>query len=232
MATFAKYRARDALLILRHNAREIKNPSNEDIDPRRTPLNYSLLNRPLSEDIEHYKMRKKEIHAHNRKDVITLVGLVITAPGDLPEKDERSFFETSLTFVSERFGAENIVQAVVHHDESGQPHMHIGLLPVVADAKYGEKFCAKEVITRQELNTFHPDFQRYLDNCGIHARVFTGVTTAQGGNRSVADMKRIRDLERERDFAFARLAEIERGKEHTRSRWNARVDAEVERRRW
>ena len=60
-----------------------------------------------------------------------------------------------------------------------------------------EKICAKEVLNRQELCSFHPDYQEYLDRCGLHAKVHTGITAAQGGNRTVEELKRERDIQRE-----------------------------------
>ena len=43
---------------------------------------------------------------------------------------------------------------------------------------------------RRELRNFHPDLQHYLNEHGLEdARVMTGVTKRQGGNRTVAQLK-------------------------------------------
>ena len=60
-------------------------------------------------------------------------------------------------------GKENCIQAVVHNDESGQPHLHYCFIPVVPDVKRnGEKICCNELINRTELRNFHPALQKYL----------------------------------------------------------------------
>lgn len=60
----------------------------------------------------------------------------------------------------------------------------------------GYKICANDVLDRRELRNFHPDLQRYLDAHGLEdARVMTGVTKRQGGNRTVAQLKAEREQE-------------------------------------
>ena len=45
------------------------------------------------------------------------------------------------------------------------PHMHFAFVPVTEDKKRGgEKVSAKEVITKNDLKTFHTDLERYLDS--------------------------------------------------------------------
>ena len=56
--------------------------------------------------------------------------------------------------------------------------------------------CANEVLDRRELRNFHPDLQKYLNANGLEdAHVMTGVTRAQGGNRTVAQLKAAREEE-------------------------------------
>ena len=59
---------------------------------------------------------------------------------------------------------------------------------------------ANDVLDRRELRNFHPDLQRYLDEHGLEdAHVMTGVTRAQGGNRTVAELKAEREQEYEQE---------------------------------
>lgn len=51
------------------------------------------------------------------------------------------------------------------------------------------KISANDVICKPELQRFHSDFQAYLDSKGFHCRVMTGITAAQGGNRTVKELK-------------------------------------------
>ena len=62
------------------------------------------------------------------------------------------------------------------------------------------KVCANDVLDRRELRNFHPDLQRYLNEHGLEdAHVMTGVTRAQGGNRTVAELKAEREQEYEQE---------------------------------
>lgn len=101
--------------------------------------------------------------------------------------------------MAERYGEANCIQSIVHQDESGQPHLHYCFIPVVPDLKHGgEKICANDVLNREELRSFHPDLQKHLQKNGIDAKVLTGITKAQGGNMSVQQLKRSRNVELER----------------------------------
>ena len=58
----------------------------------------------------------------------------------------------------------------------------------------GEKICANDVLNKKELRNFHPDLQRHLKNDGIDAKVMTGITKAQGGNKTVDELKAERSI--------------------------------------
>ena len=60
------------------------------------------------------------------------------------------------------------------------------------DIKY-ERLSARGVINKKDLVTFHRDLQKYLDEKGIPANVYTGITKKQGGNMTVEELKRQRD---------------------------------------
>ena len=138
-----------------------------------------------------FKQRKSELYCYNRPDVKVLAGWVVTAPKDLSEADYDMFFQSSFQFLSNRYGIENVIQATVHNDESGQPHLHFLFIPVAPDKKHGgEKICANDVLNKKELRNFHPDLQRHLKNDGIDAKVMTGITKAQGGNKTVRSEER------------------------------------------
>ena len=65
-------------------------------------------------------------------------------------------------FLNDRYGQENAVAAVVHYDET-TPHLHYAFVPVVFDDKKAhDKVSAKEVLTRQDLQTFHEDLDQHL----------------------------------------------------------------------
>ena len=195
MASVQKFKQTGIVNILRHNAREVLNPSNQDIDAGRSHENYSLLQDGRSA-YTIYQERKSELYCHGRADVVTLAGWVVTAPQDLPLEQHKAFFEKTHEFLSNRYGAENTVQSIVHQDESGQPHLHYCFIPATADHRHGgEKICANDVLTRKELRDFHPSLQKSLRDAGINARVHTGVTG--GMNRTVSELKQEREYKRD-----------------------------------
>lgn len=201
MASVQKFKESAVFNQLRHNQRETNNPSNKDIDLTLSSSNYSLINHHGLSDYEYFKQRKAELYCIKREDVKVMCGWVVTAPQDLPLEEYNQFFQSTHNFLCERYGLENCVQSVVHNDESGQPHLHYCFIPAVTDKKHGGmKICAHNVITRNELKRFHGDLQKYLDNQGLHAKVKTGITQSQGGNRTVKEMKE----ERNRDISISR----------------------------
>lgn len=201
MASVEKFAQSTGVIVnqLRHIERTIKNPSNEDIDFAESGKNYSLIPDRGISSYSYYKKRKAELYCYNRADVKTMAGWIVTAPRDLPEEEQDNFFQKTYNFLCERYGGEkNVVQAVVHKDESGQPHLHFCFIPVVPDKKHGgEKICACQVLNRNELRDFHPALQKYLTENGVNAKVISGITKAQGGNKTVREMKQERKWEQE-----------------------------------
>ena len=86
----------------------------------------------------------------------------------------------------------------------GQPHVHVCWIPackidheelfakkhhVKKMELYDEKISANDVLNRQDFQTFHKDLQQYLEEHGVHCKILTGITKAQGGNRTVKEYK-------------------------------------------
>lgn len=198
MACVKKFTAGAVRNQLRHNRREIEHSGNPDIDPSRQGQDYVLSpDRDISE-YDYYKERLSQLYVYGRDDVKVMAGWIVTAPQDLAPERYDDFFCATYDFLADRYGEENVIQAIVHDDEGGQPHLHFCFIPVVEDKKHDEgyKVCANEVLDRRELRNFHPDLQKYLNANGLEdAHVMTGVTRVQGGNRTVAQLKAAREEE-------------------------------------
>lgn len=193
MASVEKFAASAVVNQLRHIERSIAHPTNQDIDASRSNRNYSLAPDRGMTAYDYFLTRKKELHCYNRQDVKVMAAWVVTAPKNLPASEYREFFEWTNEFLNDRYGVENCIQSIVHMDESGQPHLHYCFIPVTPDKKHGGmKICANDVINRRELRNFHPDLKKYLLEWGIDADVHSGITAAQGGNRTVKEMKQER----------------------------------------
>ena len=213
MASVKKFTESAVVNQLRHIERTIAHPENMDIEKDRTVQNYSLLPQREISSYEYYRQRKSELYCYNRADVKVMAGWIVTAPKDLPMSEMEKFFNVTYEFLSERYGEKNCVQAVVHNDEGGQPHIHFLFIPAAADKKHGgEKICANDVLNKAELRNFHSALQKYLLDHGVQANILTGITKTQGGNRAVRELKQ----------------------ENTKNRWHSReYDKTEERgRRW
>ena len=132
-----------------------------------------------------------------------MCGWIVTAPADLAPERYQEFFKVTNDFLTQRYGADNVIQSTVHMDEA-TPHLHFNFVPTVKCDNlegFSEKLCCKEVISKAELRNFHPDLQNYLNKNGLaDAHVHTGITKAQGGNRTVKEMKAERSHEVTREW--------------------------------
>ncbi len=170
MASIEKVTASGVVNWLRHNNRTIENDGNTDIDYSRSKDNYSLtpyIDIPREEQFErreeirkleyqHYKELKEQFYCFNRKDVNTMVSVVVTLPKEIndPETEEK-FFKGVADFLTDRYG--NTVSITVHKDEGkhyvlkdnngnpllddsgkpikewheGRPHLHYTFVPTV-----------------------------------------------------------------------------------------------------
>jgi len=262
MAAFEKYTDNAVIYEMRHNTRENpRPPKNVDIDPERTKNNYSLhlsdRGSTARENKTYYNQRMQEVYHYKRADVKTACQWVITAPKDLVPEMEEVFFMETYNYLNSLYGEQNCIQAIVHYDEgvknskgeilAGRPHMHYMFIPViknkgymkpnkkgniVTSAKYPEKICADQLITKKHLQMFHPNYQKWLDAHGVWCTVHSGIT--DGKSRSVEDLKyttrelekskdRIKELETEnsvlRDKVHTLEEQIAREQEHKPSTW-------------
>lgn len=180
MASVKKFDESAVVNQLRHIERTIQNPENKDICKERTVENYSLAPQRGISSYDYYVERKKELYCYNRKDVKVMAGWIVTVPKNLKESDRERFFQVTYEFLIERYGERNCIQAIVHNDEGGQPHMHFLFIPATSDQKHGgEKICANDVLNKTELRNFHPALQKWLIDHDVQANILTPSNPAQ-----------------------------------------------------
>lgn len=190
MAHFEKWTMSQMGQILTHIDRSHKdrNYGNLDIDKLKTHLNFDLYD-PVTgyPPFIRLKHRLSDVSHTDRKDLVVCVGCVITLPPELKGSSssvQQKFFNSCEKFLNEKFGKKNEMYAVVHNDET-TPHLHYGFVPVIKkQRKYRskdkegqtyeeERICAKEVVTRAMLKSFHTELQAYLDtNLDMHCTVY------------------------------------------------------------
>ncbi len=146
-----------------HNQREKDPKSNPDINKERSCLNYDLMNnrainyhREVADRIAHLAPSTQTV----RKDAVVLCNFIISSDtaffAALSPEIQRSFFQDSVRFFSERYGPGKIVNATIHMDEK-TPHMHLGLVPIKED-----RLTAKSLFDRKELQSLQTDFARVV----------------------------------------------------------------------
>lgn len=178
MAHLAKYTLNSAQALFHHNLRhkdrkgEFVAYGGSKIDITKTHLNYRL--DPNTDPNEFITQRLSEIKVQKRADVKVYCSWVLTVPQNLPQEKHKEFFESAYRFFSADYGAENIVMASVHLDET-TPHMHLGFVPVVRETKnkkrLGQEKCsAKELLTRTYMKNLHKHLKNVLErdlNCRV-----------------------------------------------------------------
>lgn len=154
----------------------------DNIDPERTRENYNLAPEReggqvafINERIESLDLKRTP-----RKDAIRMCDCVLTMPKTLDPARVREFFENGYSFLSDRYGAENVVSAYVHMDEA-QPHMHFAWVPVTKDGRLS----AKDVVTRADLRTLHGDMQKSLEDA-MGCRVDVLLDPEQQGEKQLS----------------------------------------------
>ena len=147
-----------------HFERKTDHHTNKEIDVSKTYLNQELM-ADGSDMLSRFNARLNDVYCMKRDDVKALATWIVTLPEELaeaPYEQQSAFFEATTNFLNERYGQENAVAAVVHYDET-TPHLHYAFVPVVFDDKKSRyKVSAKEVLTRQDLQTFHDDLDQHL----------------------------------------------------------------------
>lgn len=128
----------------------------ENIDNERSWLNYNLAPQRSVSQVEFINERIDSLNLKRRprKDAVRMCDCVITMPRSFDPSRQREFFDAAYAFLAQRYGAENVVSAWVHRDET-QPHMHFAWVPVTQDGRLS----AKNVVNRLDLKTLHPDMQ-------------------------------------------------------------------------
>lgn len=165
VARMAKMKAENLTGIQRHNQRETDNHSNPDIDIQRSHLNYDLVNVQSVNYRDHIRQiidSQKISNRAVRKDAVLVDEWLITSDYSFFQSltDSKKYFEDSLTYFSERCGAENIAYATVHLDET-TPHMHLGIVPMVEG-----RLSSKQVFNRQALKEIQEELPNYLKERG------------------------------------------------------------------
>ena len=150
--------------------------SNAEIKPTMTNLNHDLIQSDLNL-YQRVKKRVEEVRSNSRvqKNSIVDCSNIITVPKEQAliwgkEKTEE-YFKAVCEIFKEQFGAENVVSAMIHLDETA-PHMHLHFVPVSEEGKLQ----ARKVTTREKINLIHDVAPKKLQELGFDVTRGMGVT--------------------------------------------------------
>lgn len=150
--------------------------SNEDIKLTMTHLNHDLIQTDLNL-YQRVKKRVEEVRSNSRiqKNSIVDCSNIITVPKEQAliwgkEKTEE-YFKAVCEIFKEQFGAENVVSAMIHLDETS-PHMHLHFVPVSEEGKLQ----ARKVTTREKIKLIHDIAPQKLQERGFDVTRGMGVT--------------------------------------------------------
>ena len=156
-----------------------------------------------------------------RKDAVKMCCWVVTVPENFSKEKEQEFFRATYDFLVNRYGEKSgmgedcVISAYIHRSET-TPHLHFAFLPVLE--RDGERtFCAKQVVGRSDLATFHKDLAAYMTERGICSErdILTGNTQRDSRGRALS----VQELKRSRPRGRDRWTRTEHEINRERGRW-------------
>lgn len=143
-----------------HNNREHEPKTNPDVDMSRSEDNYDLVpcdnyKRSIKEKLSNLVESSRAV----RKDAVVVCNFIVTSDSETMEAlgadRQREFFQDSVKWFSDRYGADRVLNATVHMDET-TPHLHIGVMPITQDGRLS----AKAIFTKTEMKAIQTEFSR------------------------------------------------------------------------
>ena len=125
-----------------------------------------------------------------RKDAVLAVEYVMTASPEwfakaTPEQ-EKAFFEQSLQWLADKYGADRIVTASIHRDES-TPHLSAFVVPLTHD----KRLSAKEFIgSRDKMRADQTSYAGYVADLGLERGIEGSKATHQTIQQHYAAVQR------------------------------------------
>ena len=241
MAHLDKFTRTDSRGVLKEAYRELRKYKN-NVDTSLSMNNYSM------EDIKSSKEALKRVDARcaevmNGRKMQTQTNVIVSCAYTLPEyfydktvDEQRKCFDAVYRFIQDRYGKENVIDGVVHNDET-TPHMTVYTVPVTTSRKTGNiTVSSASLCTQKEFNTFHKDLESYMEKeFGVKGLALNGRTKGNFTLEELKERTRVREEQDKRDEELdkhercldAKLQEAE-GAKKEQVLLKAKVEAEKE----
>lgn len=159
-----KVKGRNGVLnALKHNKRTLQaeRGAGANIDPSRTPLNYTLTEPETAESIDrHAKILMLQAGIDQpRTNQVMAVEVIFSLPIDRHQQDTRPFFTDCLHWVRQHIPGV-LLSFDVHRDESA-PHAHALILPLVDNKMQGNQIMGGKGNLIRLINLFHTEVARH-----------------------------------------------------------------------
>lgn len=178
-----------------HNRRLHKHHlSNPDIKPELSDNNriYKEPKQSLYADCK--KLIQKKVIANGNRvriDSNWIVECLFTYPNDLPIERLDEYNNLVIKYMSARLGEDNLIEAVCHVDEAGQPHLHLDFVLITSD----NRLSSRTILTRDFIRSIHDNLPLVLQHHGFDVHRGQSVPERKSG-RSAAQYKK--DMEKEK----------------------------------
>lgn len=205
MAHLDKFTRTDSRGVLKEAYRELRKYKN-NVDTSLSMNNYSM------EDIKSSKEALKRVDARcaevmngrkMQKQTNVVVSCAYTLPEyfyDKPADEQRKCFDAVYRFIQDRYGKENVIDGVVHNDET-TPHMTVYTVPVTTSRKTGNiTVSSASLCTQKEFNTFHKDLESYMEKeFGVKGLALNGRTKGNFTLEELKERTRVKEGQNKRD---------------------------------
>lgn len=234
MAHLDKFTRTDSRGVLKEAYRELRKYKN-NVDTSLSMNNYSM------EGIKSSKEALKRIDARctevmngrkMQKQTNVIVSCAYTLPEyfyDKPADEQRKCFDAVYRFIQDRYGKENVIDGVVHNDET-TPHMTVYTVPVTTSRKTGNiTVSSASLCTQKEFNTFHKDLESYMEKeFGVKGLALNGRTKGNFTLEELKERTRVKEEQDKREKGLnAKMQEAEDAKKE-QVLLKAKVEAEKE----
>lgn len=234
MAHLDKFTRTDSRGVLKEAYRELHKYKN-NVDTSLSMNNYSM------EGIKSSKEALKRIDARcidvmngrkMQKQTNVIVSCAYTLPEyfyDKPVDEQRKCFDAVYRFIQDRYGKENVIDGVVHNDET-TPHMTVYTVPVTTSRKTGNiTVSSASLCTQKEFNTFHKDLESYMEKeFGVKGLALNGRTKGNFTLEELKERTRVKEEQDKRENGLnAKMQEAEDAKKE-QVLLKAKVEAEKE----
>ena len=147
-------------------------------DQERTPDNQHLVAKSTDEAMGKLRALLPE---KRRKDAVLAVEYVMTASPEwfaqATAEQEKAFFQRSLQWLADKYGADRIVTASIHRDEA-TPHLSAFVVPLTQD----KRLSAKEFIgSREKMRADQTTFAACVANLGLER----GIEGSKANHQSI-----------------------------------------------